>query len=259
VWQVASQCDRRGLPSQRCIDIPFNLRFQESGIARRRRLGRHPDRTDRPGHIDERCTGGRSPASLSGPSQGTTRRPTAQSATARAHKGSSEERCETRGLVADRRLDPAALHSDGHLDQLDVAGTSQESVGNGLADGQHHVVSPGMAAGSCCKLVGRRGQPERSSAMRQAAFRLSPAAGGVAVMAWRRVLQARVEQLCHRTNVGAAWRQPSRALWQRPPAITVTAAVFPGAAALHRPLGLPQPVQLRRQRPANRLVGPVVG
>jgi hypothetical protein len=115
------------------------------------------------GHIDEGCTGGRSPASLSGPSQGTTRRPTAQSATARAHKGSSEERCETRGLVADRRLDPAALHSDGHLDQLDVAGTSQESVGDGLADGQHHVVSPRMAVGSCCKLVGRRGQPERSS------------------------------------------------------------------------------------------------
>jgi hypothetical protein len=68
-------------------------------------------------------------------------------------------------------------------------------------------------------------------------------------MAWRRVLQARVEQLCHRTNVGAAWRQPSHAPWQRPPAVIVTAAVFPGAAALHRPLGLPQPVQLRRQRP----------
>src|SRR5688500_7299818 len=49
--------------------------------------------------------------------------------------------------------------------------------------------------------------------------------------------------------MGAAWRQPCRAPWQRPPAVTVTAAGFSGGAALHRPLGLPQPVQLRRQRP----------
>src|SRR5688500_10852554 len=49
--------------------------------------------------------------------------------------------------------------------------------------------------------------------------------------------------------MGAAWRQPCRAPWQRPPAVTVTAAVFSGGAALHRALGLPQPVQLRRQRP----------
>jgi hypothetical protein len=106
-----------------------------------------------------------------------------------------------------------------------------------------------MAAGSYCKLVGRHAQPERSSAMRQGAFQLPPAAGATAVMAWRRVLQARIEELCHRTNMGAAWRQPSRAPWQRPPAVIVTAAGFSGGAALHRPLGPPQPVQLRHQRP----------
>jgi hypothetical protein len=80
-------------------------------------------------------------------------------------------------------------------------------------------------------------------------LQLSPAVGVAAVMAWRRVLQAPVVQFCHRTKVGAVWRQPSRALWQRPPAVTVTAAVFSGGAALHRPLGPPQPVQLRRQQP----------
>jgi hypothetical protein len=56
------------------------------------------------------------------------------------------------------------------LTGLDVAGPTQDGVGDGLADGQHHLASPGMAAGSCCKLVGRRAQPERSSAMRQGAF-----------------------------------------------------------------------------------------
>ena len=85
--------------------------------------------------------------------------------------------------------------------------------------------------------------------MRQGDFQLSPATGVPAVMAWRRVLQARIVQLRHRTKVGAAWRQPSRAPRQSPPAVTVIAAPFSGGAALHRPLGPPQPVQLRRQRP----------
>jgi hypothetical protein len=91
--------------------------------------GRHPDRTDRPGRVDEGCTGGGSPASLSGPSQGTTRRPTARSPTAHARKGSSGERCRTRGLVADRRLVQPPCTPDGHVDQLEVARTPQERVG----------------------------------------------------------------------------------------------------------------------------------
>ena len=78
---------------------------------------------------------------------------------------------------------------------------------------------------------------------------LKPATGVPAVMIWWKVLQAPVMQLRHRTNLGAAWRQPSRAPRQSPPAVTVTAAHFSGGAALHRPLRLPQPVQLRHQRP----------
>jgi hypothetical protein len=65
---------------------------------------------------------------------------------------------------------------------------------------------------------------------------------------WK-VLQARVVQLRHRTKVGAACHQPSRSPRQSPPATTIIAAPFSGSAALHRPLGPPQPVQLRRQRP----------
>jgi hypothetical protein len=86
--------------------------------------------------------------------------------------------------------------------------------------------------------------------MRQGDFQLSPATGAAAVMAWRRVLQARIVQLRHRTNLWAAWRQPSRAPRQSPPAVTATAAPFSDTAALHRPLGPPQPVQLRHQRPS---------
>ena len=80
-------------------------------------------------------------------------------------------------------------------------------------------------------------------------FQLLSAAGVAAVMAWWRVLQARVVQVCHRTGVGAAWRQPSRAPRQSPPAVTVTGRCVSGSAALHRPLGPPQPVQLRRHWP----------
>jgi hypothetical protein len=68
-------------------------------------------------------------------------------------------------------------------------------------------------------------------------------------MPWWGVLQARVVQLRHRQGVAAGWRQPSRSPRQSPPAVTVMACSFPGSAALHRPLGPPQPVQLRRQRP----------
>ena len=68
-------------------------------------------------------------------------------------------------------------------------------------------------------------------------------------MAWWRVLQAQIVQLRHWTKVGAAWRQPSRAPRQSPPAATVMGRCVSGGADLHRPLGPPQPVQLPRQRP----------
>jgi hypothetical protein len=82
-------------------------------------------------------------------------------------------------------------------------------------------------------------------------FLLSPAARVAAVMAWRRVLQARVVQLRDRAGVGTAWRQPSRRPRQSPPAVTVTVERFSGSAALHRPLRPPQPVQLGHQRPGT--------
>jgi hypothetical protein len=68
-------------------------------------------------------------------------------------------------------------------------------------------------------------------------------------MAWRRVLQARVVQIRHRAEMGPAWRQPSRSPRRSPPAATVRVGSFLGRAALHRPLGPPQPIQLRRQWP----------
>src|SRR5215218_1580629 len=68
-------------------------------------------------------------------------------------------------------------------------------------------------------------------------------------MAWWRVLQAQIVQLRHWTKVGAVWRQPSRAPRQSLPAATVMGRCVSGGAALHRALGPPQPVQLRRQRP----------
>jgi hypothetical protein len=77
-------------------------------------------------------------------------------------------------------------------------------------------------------------------------FQLSPAAGVAAVMAWRRVLQAPVVQLRHRTKVGAVWRQPSCPPRQRPPSVKLIAGSFSDRAALHRPLGSPQPGQLQR-------------
>src|SRR5215211_3953069 len=131
-------------------------------------------------------------------------------------------------LVADRRLDPAALHPDGHLDRLRVAGPIQDGVGGGLADGQDQVVDnlardggrQLLQAGSHGARPARHG---RSATAGKEISQLSPAAGAAAVMAWRRVLQARIVQLCHPTKVRAAWRQPSRSPRQRPPAVTVTA------------------------------------
>src|SRR5829696_3512822 len=78
---------------------------------------------------------------------------------------------------------------------------------------------------------------------------LLPAAGVAAVMAWWRVLQARVVQLGHPAGAATAGRQPSRTPRQSRPAGIVVACWVSGGAALHRPLGLPQPAQLRGQRP----------
>jgi hypothetical protein len=80
-------------------------------------------------------------------------------------------------------------------------------------------------------------------------FQLVPAAGVAAGMAWWRVLQARVVQLRHRAGAATAGRQPSRTPRQSRPAGIIVACCVSGGAALHRPLGLPQPVQLRCQRP----------
>jgi hypothetical protein len=74
----------------------------------------------------------------------------------------------------------------------------------------------------------------------------------------RWVLQARVVQLGHRAEVGAAWRQPGGAPRQRPPALHVMARCLPVGAAPHRSLASPQPVQLRRQRSGAVLQVPQV-
>src|SRR6266511_5644656 len=80
-------------------------------------------------------------------------------------------------------------------------------------------------------------------------FQLLAPACIAAVMPWW-VLQARVVEVRHRAGGGAAWRQPSRAPRQSPPVVTVMARCFWDSAALARPPDPPQPVQLRRHRPA---------
>jgi hypothetical protein len=82
---------------------------------------------------------------------------------------------------------------------------------------------------------------------------LPSAAGAVAVMAWWRILQARVVQLRHRTGGGAAWHQPSRPPRQGPTAVNLMVPSFSHGAAPARPPDPPQPVQLRRQRPGALL------
>ena len=70
--------------------------------------------------------------------------------------------------------------------------------------------------------------------------------GGPALMG---ILQAPVVQFCHRAETRAARRRRSCSPRRRPPAVTVSVRCFSGSAALHRPPGPPQPVQLRHQRP----------
>jgi hypothetical protein len=71
-------------------------------------------------------------------------------------------------------------------------------------------------------------------------------------------LQARVVQLCDGAGVKAAWHQPGRRPRQSPPVITDMGRCVSGSAAPHRPLGPPQPVQLRHQRPGAVLQVPQV-
>jgi hypothetical protein len=86
------------------------------------------------------------------------------------------------------------------------------------------------------------------SPRRQPRRPLLSTAGVAAVMAWWGILQASVVQIRHRSEMGAACHQPSCSL-RSPPAATVMVCSVSGSAALHRPLGPPQPVQLRCQRP----------
>jgi hypothetical protein len=78
------------------------------------------------------------------------------------------------GPVAHRRLDPAALHPDGHLDRLEVAGPYRMALvaASLTARTRSSTTSPGMAAGSSCKLVRTARAPARHgrSAMRQGDF-----------------------------------------------------------------------------------------
>ena len=80
----------------------------------------------------------------------------------------------------------------------------------------------------------------------------TPAVAGL-VTAWWVVLQAQVVQIRHRAGGAAACRQPSCPPRQRPPAVKLIARSFSDRAALHRPLGSPQPGQLHRQRPGAML------
>jgi hypothetical protein len=153
------------------------------------------DRTDRPGGVDDQ----QSPRDA--PAQGYQRPERAFAAHNSSTNCPISHRPRPQGLargavwgaggpVADRRLDPAVLHPDGHLDRLEVQEPRQDGVGDGLADGQHTSprTSPVMAAGSCCKLVrtarrspaGQVGEPatETSSYRPLPALRPSWSGGG---------------------------------------------------------------------------------
>jgi hypothetical protein len=157
------------------------------------------------------------------------------------------------GPAADRRLDLATRHPDGHLDRLDVARPIQDGVGaasltartrssNNLArDGGRQL----LHAASGRHADARQGR----SASGTRAFQLLPTGGVAAVLPCWGVLQARVVQLRHRAGLRAAWHQPSGAPWQRLPAGNVMARFVSDGAAFARSPDPPQPVQLRRQRP----------
>jgi hypothetical protein len=92
----------------------------------------------------------------------------------------------------------------------DAQEPTQDGVGDGLADGQHHVAD-NLAPDGGRQLLQAGSHGTRSPARQVGepateTFQLSPAAGPAAVMAWWRGLQARVVQIPHRTHVGVVWR-----------------------------------------------------
>src|SRR5215216_2758869 len=92
-------------------------------------------------------------------------------------------------------------------------------------------------------------QAKQSAPLSDLDVQLLPAASVAAILARWGILQARVVQLRHRAGTKTAWRQPSGASRQRPPAVRLMARCLPVGAAPHRSLASPQPGQLRRQRP----------
>jgi hypothetical protein len=99
------------------------------------------------------------------------------------------------------------------------------------------------------RVTGSPRQAKQSAPLSDLDVQLLPAASVAAVLARWGILQARVVQLRHRAGTKTAWRQPSGAPRQRPPAVRLMARCLPVGAAPHRSLASPQPVQLRRQRP----------
>jgi hypothetical protein len=132
---------------------------------------------------------------------------------------------------------------------------------NALAVGPPSVKASGPCSsvresdGAPCGLVNLR-LAGRAAQMAGDHFQLLPAAGVAAVLPCWGVLQARVVQVRHRAGLAAEWRQPSGAPRQRPPTVTVMAGCCSDGAAPARCSDPPQPVQLRRQRPAAVLQVP---
>lgn len=100
-----------------------------------------------------RCIGGGSPASLGGPWQGATRRPTARSATAHAREGSSRE---PRGMGRPRSRIVASIQPPCTRTVILTGCASQDPYRMALvaasltAKTRSSTTSPGMAAGSSC-------------------------------------------------------------------------------------------------------------
>jgi hypothetical protein len=230
VWQVAPPCDRRRLSSRHCIDFPFDLRSSSPALPLVGAGEDHLDRTDRPGRsiiTSRRGIHGRgSPASLSrafakhNPS--TTSLISHPPAPAMARQKAT---VWMRGSpAADPGLDPA-LHPDAHFDLFDAAEPPRTALVTASlrANTSRHPAGDGdRRLMQACRAALR--SPAGQLAMRQGdtSYRPLPALWP----SWPGGGQARVVQLRHRTNVAAAWRQPSHSPRQSPPAATLTAVPF---------------------------------